>query len=171
MFAPFAEETLKRARVDGGSFEGHPAAVRVPVRVALGLMRERDEKKAPAELWAYVAPGQSREARWQLRDSVSRLSVFAHVPALPPAGGAIVAVDPRGQTHTLVVLSASDARQDLRQTVSTGKFFAGAGEYRLELRAPGTLAASRLTIADDYRQAVINACEPLSVSRKTGPGN
>jgi len=31
--------------------------------------------------------------------------------------------------------------------------------------------SARFTVADDFHGAVINACEPLVLSRKTGPGN
>lgn len=171
VLAPFAEETLKRARFSGGALEGNPAAVRLPVRVAVGNPRPRDPARAPADVWAFVAAGQSREARWQLRDSVSRITVVAHVPALAQPG-AIVAVAPGGQTRTLIALPVSDAPAELRRTVEAGKAFAGTGVYTVELRRGETaLASSRFTVADEYRAAVINACDTVLVTKKTGPGN
>ena len=169
VLAPFAEETLKRARFDAGSFEGNPTSVRAPVRIAIGGPRPSAQPPIP-EVWAYVAAGESREARWQLRDSVSRVTVVAHVPRLA-APGAVVAVAPDGQTKSLVALAASESPQEINQTVATGKFFARAGEYRLELRGADVLSTARFTIADDSKNAVISACETVSVARKTGPGN
>ena len=171
MLAPFAEATVSRTKFQAGSFENNPAAIRVPFRIAVGSPRSREELRAPADVWAHVAAGESREARWQLRDSVTKLTVTAHVPGFKAPEGAIVAVAPDGQTKTLVKLSPSSSPQDVRQTVSAGKFFAAAGEYRLELRAGGTLASAHLTIANDYNASILNACEPLALPKKAGPGN
>jgi hypothetical protein len=172
VLASFVQETLKHTRFDAGSFEGNAAAVRIPVQVPIGGPRPpATNPRAPAEVWAYVAAGQSREARWQLRGSVAWVTVSAHAPKLPAPGAEIVAVAPDGQTLTLVKVPASNRPQDVRQTVATGKFFAATGTYRLELRASKVLASAHFTIADDYRGAVINACEPLTLPRKTGPGN
>jgi hypothetical protein len=166
----FVRDTLKHTHFSAGSFEGNAAAVRVPVQIPIGSPRRPDDPRGPAEVWAHVAAGQSREARWQLRDSVSRVTVVAHVPPLSEPG-TIVAVAPGGQTRSLVTLPASTAPQELNQTVDTAKFFAAAGVYRVEMRAPALRASSRLTIAPDYREAVINACETVVVAKKTGPGN
>lgn len=183
LLAPFAEETLKRGRFSPGTFENNAAAVRLPVRVPLGAAPRRDDAHALPEIWAYVAAGQSREARWQLRDSVSSVTLVGRVPKLAAPGGSpaasdasgasVVAIAPTGQTKTLLTIPPSDAPQEIRQTVATGKFFAAAGEYRLELRGAGTtpLASARFTVSDDFRGAVINACETLVLARKTGPGN
>ena len=78
---------------------------------------------------------------------------------------------PDGRTKTLVKLKASKSPQDVRQIVAAEKFFDAAGTYRLELRSSKVLSAADFTIAEDYRAAVINACEPLTLPRKTGPGN
>jgi hypothetical protein len=173
MLAPFAEETLKRGRFSPGTFENNPAAVRLPVRVPIGAPRKPDEAHAAPEIWVYVAAGQSREARWQLRDSVSSVTVVGHVPKLAAPGGSVVAVAPDKQVRPLLTIPASDAPQEIRQTVSAGKVFAGAGEYRVELRGANglALASARFTVSEDYRGAVINACETLALTRKTGPGN
>lgn len=169
--APFAEETLTRGRFDAGAFEGHPAAIRIPVRVTIGSARPKGDLHAAADVWIHVAADQSREAHWQLRDSVTRVTVLAHAGKLP-AGAAIVAVAPNAQTKTLLTIPSSDASREVRQTVAAGNFFSPAGTYRVELRAKdATLAAARFTIAEDYKDAVINACEEVPIDRKTGPGN
>ncbi len=173
MLAPFAEETLKRGSFSPGTLENNPAAVRLPVRVPIGTPRHPDEAHAAPEIWVYVAPGQSREARWQLRNSVSNVTLVGHVLKLPAPGGSVVAVAPDKQVRTLLTIPASDAPQEILQTVSAGKVFADAGEYRVELRGSNglALASARFTVSDDYRGAVINACETLVLTRKTGPGN
>ncbi len=173
MLAPFAEETLKRGRFSAGTFENNPAAVRLPVRVPIGGPRHSDEAHAPPEIWIYVAAGQSREARWQLRDSVSSVTLVGHVAKLSAPGGSVVAVAPDKQVRTLLTIPPSEAPQDIRQTVAAGKVFGGVGTYRVELRGANglALASARFTVSDDYRGAVINACETLPLTRKTGPGN
>jgi hypothetical protein len=173
ILAPFAEETLKRGRFSPGTFENNPTAVRLPVSVPIGEPRRPGEAHAVPEIWVYVAAGQSREARWQLRDSVASVTLVGHVPRLPAPGGSVVAIGPDRQVRTLLTIPASDAPQEIRQTVSAGRVFAGAGEYRIELRGSSTvaLASARFTVSDDYRGAVINACETLALTRKTGPGN
>jgi hypothetical protein len=167
----FVRDTLKHTRFSAGSFEGNAAAVRVPVQIPIGSPRRPDDPRGPAEVWAHVAAGQSREARWQLRDSVTWVTVTAHAPKLAAPGAEIVAVAPDGRTKTLVKLKASNSPQDVRQIVAAEKFFDAAGTYRLELRSSKVLSAADFTIAEDYRAAVINACEPLTLPRKTGPGN
>jgi hypothetical protein len=173
MLAPFAEETLKRGRFSPGNFENNPAAIRLPVRVPIGTPRRPDDAHAIPEIWLYVAAGQSREARWQLRDSVSSVTLIGRVPRVAAGGASVVAIAPDGQARPLLTIPASDAPQEIRQTVPAGKVFAGAGLYRVELRGPSgqALASARFTVSDDYRGAVINACEPVVLSRKTGPGN
>lgn len=174
LLAPFAEESLKRSRFAPGAFEGNPVAVRVPVRVSVGAPPGRPaNEEGLAQVWAYVAAGESREARWQLRDSVSRLTLVARLGRSEPSGATIVGVAPGGAQKILLTLPATASPPpEIHQTVTTGKFFAPAGNYRLELRtAGGAIASAHLTIADDATRAVVNACEPLSVSRRTGPGN
>jgi len=172
ILAPFAEETLKRGRFSPGTFENNAAAVRLPVRVPVGTGRPSDAAHALPEIWAFVASGQSREARWQLRDSVSSLTLVGRVPKLA-SPASVVAIAPGKQTKTLLTIPSADAPQEIRQTVAVGKFFAASGEYRIELRGEGptALATAHFTISDDFRGAVINACETLMLARKTGPGN
>ena len=171
ILAPFAEETLKRGQFNPGSFENNAAAVRLPVRVPIGATPRQDGSHALPEVWLFVAAGQSREARWQLRDSVSQVTIVAHVPKLAAPGGSIIVITPDKQTRALLMVPPFDAPQDIRQTIAANKIFAAAGEYVLELRGSSTLATTHFTVAEDYRGAVINACEPIVLTRKTGPGN
>jgi hypothetical protein len=174
LLAPFAEESIRRSRFSPGTFEGNPVAVRVPALVSIGAPPgDRARSQAPAQVWAYVAGGASREARWQLRDSVSRLTLVAHLGRSAASGATIVATAGNGTQKTLLTIpGAASPPPEIHQTVMTARFFAPAGDYRLELRTPGgVLAAAHLTIADDFTQAVVNACETVPVSRKTGPGN
>jgi hypothetical protein len=174
LLAPFAEESVQRSRFAPGTFEGNPVAVRVPVLVSIGAPPgDRARRQVLAQVWAYVAAGASREARWQLRDSVSRLTLVASLGRSAASGATIVARAENGTEKTLLAIpGAASPSQEVRQTVATGKFFAPAGEYRLELRtAAGALATAHLTIADDFTRAVVNACETVPISRKAGPGN
>jgi hypothetical protein len=172
VLAPFAVETLRRSRFAPGSFEGNPVAIRVPVRVSIGMSRAASGSvELPTQLWAYVAGGESREARWQLRDSVSRLTLVAHIARVGPPGAAIVAVAENGTEKTLLTLPPAASPPEIHQTVETEKFFASAGNYRLELRTSnGASASAHFTIAGDSAHAIVNACRPLVVVKKTGPG-
>lgn len=172
LLAPYAEESIKRSRFAPGALEGNPASVRVPVLVSIGAPHDRARMHDPAQVWAYVAGGASREARWQLRDSVSRLTLVAHVGPSAAPGTMIVATAGNGAQKTLLTIPGAAAPQDIHQTVATGKFFKPAGDYRLELRtAGGALAVAHLTVAEDFTHAIVNACETIPVSRKAGPGN
>ena len=172
LLAPYAEESAQRSRFSPAAIEGNPVSVRVPVRVALGAPSNRRDLAFPA-LWAFVPGGASREALWQLRGSVSRLTL---VVELGRGGGplaTVVAISPGGAERTLLTIPGpSSGAAEIRETVATGKFFHPAGAYRLELRTSNkTIATAHLTIADDFQRSVVNACEPLPISRKTGPGN
>ena len=172
ILAPYAEQTLRRSRFASGSLEGNPVAIRVPVRVSIGMPRAASGNvELPAQLWAYVAGGESREARWQLRDSVSRLTLVAHIARVWPPGAAIVAVAENGAERTLLTLPPAASPPEIHQTVETGTFFASAGNYRLELRTGnGAAASAHFTIAGDSVHAIVNACRPLVLVQKTGPG-
>ena len=175
LLTPFAEETLKRSRFSIGTLEGNPLAVRVPVEISIGVPNSTRKDSRSARLWVFVPGGESREARWQLRDSVSRVVLVADPGRAGRPGSAIVGIAPNGVERTLWTLPASPSAppQEIRQVVATGKFFASAGEYRLELRVgANAIAFARLTIAADAEHAVVNACEPLPISsQKGGPGN
>jgi hypothetical protein len=169
---PYADDALQHTRFSPASIEGNPVAVRVPVIVPIGLPRKPPADAVPPSLRAYVPGAESREARWQLRDSVERLMLVGHVGKLPPPGATIVAVAPGGASKVLLTIPPSDAPQEIREIVKAGKFLAAPGDYRLEIRAgAGAIASTTVTIAQDFKQAVVNACEPILVSRKTGPGN
>jgi hypothetical protein len=173
ILAPFAEVTLSRSLFSAGTLEGNPVAVRVPVQISVGVPNSTRKDLHPAQVWVFVPSGDSREARWQLRDSVSRVALVAHPGSAERQGAMIVGVAPSGAERTLLTLPPSASPQEVRQTVATGKFFASAGDYRLELRVRGNaIAFARFTIAADSEHAIVNACEQLPVSSsKTGPGN
>lgn len=169
---PFADEALRHTRFSAASIQGNPVAARVAVIVPIGLPRKARVDAVPPSLRAFVPGTESREARWQLRDSVERLALVGHVGKLEAPGATIVAVAPGGADRVLVTVPPSAQPQEIQETVKTGKFLAAAGDYRLEIRAGGSaIASTTVTIAEDYQRAVVNACEPTIVSRKIGPGN
>ena len=170
--APFAEVALQHAKFAPAKIEGNPVAVRGWIKVPIGGIIRTDRREPPHdELHAFVPGGGSREALWQLAGSVDRLTLAAHVGSAVPQGAAIVAVAPGGAEQTLLSIPAAPAPLEIRETVKTGRIFAAAGDYKLELRAAGNaLAATTVTIAAGFESAIINACEPLVGPEKTGPG-
>lgn len=160
--APFGEKSVRDSRFDPGRIEGNPVAVRVLVSTLVGMKTKAREEPPYFSVWANVPGGESREARWQLRDSVERITLSAHLGAPLPGGGEIVALAGDGREKVLLKLPASAAAEDLRRTVSTGKFFARAGDYRIEIRSGGkTLGSTTVTIAEDFKAAIVNACAPI----------
>jgi hypothetical protein len=160
LLAPYAEKSLRKSRFTPAKIEGNPVAARCLVTTAVGTIRPPKAEPPYDTLWAYVPGGQSREARWQLRDSVRRITVSAHVGS-PGHAAEIVARAPSGSERVLVQEAVS-APADFRETVSTGDFFDAVGGYRLELRVDGkTVARTTFTVADDAKDAIVNACEPL----------
>ena len=170
--APFAEASLQHATFSPGTIEGNPVAVRGWIRMPIGGILKSNRREPPYDsLRAFVPGGSSKEALWQLAGSVDRLTLAAHVGSAVPQGAAIVAIAPGGAVATLLAIPAAPAPLEIRETVKTGRFFASAGDYRLELRAEGKpLASATVTIASGFETAVINACEPLVGPEKTGPG-
>lgn len=162
--APFAEETLKRSKFSPASIEHNPVATRVQTLTQIGsVVRTRGDLPYDT-LRAFVPGGASREARWQLAGSVERLTLVAHVGSLTGQNGAIFGVAPAGTEKLLLAVPAAPSGQDVRETVRTGKFFAVAGDYRLELRGGGkVLASTTVTIAAGFETAIVNACEPIRV--------
>ncbi len=160
--APFGEKSVRDSRFAPGAVDGHPAAIRVQVSTTLGTVSRARHEPTHDSLWAYVPGGQSREAVWQLAGSVSSLALEIHLGSPTPAGARVVAVAPAGKERVLREIPASAQPQDLRETVATGDFLEPAGEYHIELRASDrTLVSARVTIADDYTRAIVNACAPL----------
>lgn len=160
--APFGQKSVEGSRFDAARIEGNPVATRVQIATHLGIIGKARVEPEYDTVWAHVSSGQSREARWQLAQSVESLTVTAHLGTLPGEGGEVVAVAPDGKERILHRLSTSAKPIDVRETVSTARFFWPAGDYRLELRAGGkTLGWTTLTIADDYTRAIVNACQPL----------
>ena len=159
---PFAAKSVEDSTFAPASIQGNPVATRVRIATTVGTVGKARVEPEYDLLWAHVPGGVSREALWQLAASVERLTLVAHVGTPAPSGAEIAAVAPAGAERSLLRLPASAGPVDVRETVSAGKFFSKAGEYRLELRAGGkTLAWTTLTIADDYTRAIVNACEPI----------
>lgn len=160
--APFAQKSVELSRFDPALIEGNPVATRAQIATTLGTIAKAVIEPEYDMVWAHVSSGQSREARWQLAQSVESLTVTAHLGNGPAAGGEVVAVAPSGKERILLRIPSSERPIDARETVSTGDFFSPAGDYRLELRSGGkAIAWSTLTIADDYTRAIVNACQPI----------
>ncbi len=170
--APFAEASLQHGQFAPGTIEGNPVAVRGWIRMPIGGIITTKRRDPPYDsVRAFVPGGGSREALWQLAGSVDRLALTAHVGSAIAQGAAIVAIAPGGAEQTLLAIPAAPSPFDIHETVKTGRFFAAAGDYRLELRADGKpLAFSTVTIAAGFETAIVNACEPLVGPEKTGPG-
>ena len=80
-----------------------------------------------------------------------------------PQGAEVVAHAPSGSEKKLLSLPASSSPVELRETVPTGRFFSKSGDYHVELKAGGkTLAYTTVTIAPDFKTAVVNACSRIS---------
>jgi len=171
--APFAQVALEKSRYTPATIDGHPVAVRGESTVTVGI-RSLPPKDTDYDTLRTFASGDSRESLWQLAGSVDRLTLVAHVGSEIASGAAIVAVAPGGAEKTLLAIPASTTRpREVRETVSTGRFFESAGDYRLELRSGKTvLAATTVTIASGFESAIVNACEPIPGPgpNKTGPG-
>jgi hypothetical protein len=171
--APFAQVALEKSRYTPANIDGHPVAVRGATTVTVGI-RPLPPKDNDYDTLRVFVSGDSRESLWQLAGSVGRLTLVAHVGSEIASGAAIVAIAPGGSEKTLLAIPASTSRpREVRETVNTGRFFEGAGDYRVELRAGTTvLATTTVTIAAGFESAIVNACEPLPGPgpNKTGPG-
>jgi len=160
--APYAQAALQKTRFTPASIQGNKVASRVLVSTLVGVVRPARKEPTFDTVWAFVPGGQSREAQWQLRDGVSSLTLAVRVENPMPGGGEVVARAPDGAERSLWKLAVPAPPADLRETVSTGRFFHRTGDYRIELRSGGkTIAFSTLTVADSYETAIVNACEPL----------
>lgn len=163
LLAPFGEVAVKKSTFSGGTIEGNPVAVRGLVANVLGTVTAARVEPEYDLLWAYVPEGSSKEARWQLAESIERLALTGHVGTPLPQGAEIVAHAPSGAEKKLFSLPASSSPVDFRETVSTGRFLAKSGDYRLELKSGGkTLAYTTLTIAPDFTSAIVNACNRIN---------
>jgi len=162
VLAPFGEASVKKSQFTGGAIEGNPVAVRGLVSNIFGTITKARVEPEYDFIWAYVADGSSREARWQLAESVERLTLTGHIGTPIPGGAEIVARSTSGSEKKLVSLPASSTPIDVRETVETGRFFQKSGDYRLELRSgKKTLAFTTVTIAPDFKSAIVNACAPI----------
>jgi hypothetical protein len=160
--APFAQKSIQDSKFEGALIDGNPVRTRVQIATILGTVSKARIEPEYDVVWAHVPGGASREAQWQLAESVESLTVSAHLGTVPGAGGEVVAVAPDGKERSLLRLTAGPAPIDARETVATEQFFYPAGDYRLELRASGrTVAWTTVTIADDFTKAIVNACSPL----------
>lgn len=161
--APYAQAALQKSRFSAGSIQGNTVAVRALVRTAVGVERPARSEPKYDTIWAYVPGGEPREAQWQLRGGVSRLTLALRVETAMPQGGDVVVKAPGGSEKSIWKVAAiSTPPADVRETVSTGRFFDASGDYRIELRSGGkTLAFTTVTIADSFETAVVNACEAV----------
>lgn len=170
--APFAEAALQRARFIPAAIQGNAVAVRGMITVPIGNVRKTGREVPYDTLRAFVPGGESREALWQLAGSVEKLTLVAHVGNAVAQGAAVVAIAPGGAEKTLLAIPAAPPPLEIRETVKTGGFLSGAGDYRLELRASGKpLAATTVTIASGFQTSIVNACELIVGPEKTGPGH
>jgi hypothetical protein len=161
--APYAQAALQKSRFTPASIQGNKVSTRVLVPTFVGISRAVRREPTYDTIWAFVAAGESREAQWQLRDSVSRLTLAIRVENPLPNGAEVVAKAPGGAERSLWKLTVATPPADVRETVATGSFFHPSGEYRIELRAGGkTLNYATLTIADSYETAIVNGCDPLT---------
>ena len=160
--APFAQKSVQESKFEGALIDGNPLRTRVQIATTLGTVSKARIEPEYDVVWAHVPGGASREAQWQLAESVESLTVSVHLGTVPGRGGEIVAVAPDGKERSLLRLPSGTAPVDARETVATEQFFFAAGDYRLELRASGkTVAWTTVTIADDFTRAIVNACAPL----------
>ena len=160
--APFAQKSVQDSKFEGALIEGNPVRTRVQIATVLGTVARARIEPEYDVVWAHVPGGGSREAQWQLAESVESLTVSAHLGTAPAAGGEVVAVSPDGKERSLLRLPAGATAVDVRETISTEQFFFAPGDYRLELRASGKMMAwTTVTIADDFTTAIVNACAPL----------
>ena len=160
--APFAQKSVQDSKFEGAQIDGNPLRTRVQIATTLGTVSKARIEPEYDVVWAYVPAGASREAQWQLAESVESLTVSVHLGTVPGGGAEIVALAPNGTERSLLRLPAGTAPVDALETVATEQFFYSAGDYRLELRASGkTVAWTTVTIADDFTRAIVNACAPL----------
>jgi hypothetical protein len=161
--APYAQAALQRSKLTPATIQGNAVAVRVLVPTFVGVATAVRREPTFDTVWAFVPGGESREAQWQLRDGVSRLTLAIRVENAMPGGAEVVAKAPDGAERSLWKGTVATLPADLRETVATGKFFFPTGDYRIELRSGGkTVAYAVLTIANGHETSIVNACEPLA---------
>jgi hypothetical protein len=157
---PFAQASLQKSRFSPATIQGNPVAVRALVPTFVGVSRPVRYEPTHDTIWAFVPGGESRESQWQLRNSVSRLTLSLRIENPMAAGTEIVAKSASGAERSLWKPAFGTPPEDLRETVKTGDFFSAPGDYRIELRAGGkTIAFATLTIAESFETAVVNACD------------
>lgn len=160
---PYAQAAMQKARFTPATIQGNHAATRVLISTLVGVVRPARREPKHDTVWAFVPGGQSREAEWQLRDSISSVTLVVRIENPIPEGGEVVAKAPDGSERSLWKLAVATPPADVRETVATGKFFHHAGDYAIELRAGGkTIGSTTLTVADGYETAIVNACEAVA---------
>lgn len=158
VFAQAADAALRKSTYFPATLEGRPVASRFWVRVPFGVPRNIESSTARNRVTAFVPGTEPARARWQLKDSVDRLTLVGDVASAPAAEVAVVGIAPDRQERVLLPTGKNDAGR-VRATVETGDFFSRAGEYQIQLRhGDRIIAEGGFTVAEDERTAVVNAC-------------
>lgn len=158
VFALAADGALRKSTYFPATLEERPVASRFWVRYPFGLPKDVESSPARNRVTAFVPGADPARARWQLADSVHRVTVVADVASAPAAEVSVVAVAPGGALRVLVPAGRSGSRR-IRETVKTGRFFARAGEYQIRLlQGDRTIGQGLFTVAEEEHTAVVNAC-------------
>ncbi len=157
VFALATDTALRAANYSPATLDGRPVATRFWMRVPFGVPRDVESSPARNRVTAFVSADESSRARWQLANSIHRVTVVADVASAPAGEVSVVALAPGGAERVLV--PAGKALPRTRETVKTADFFARPGDYRIRLQqGTRTLAEGLFTVAEDEHAAVVNAC-------------
>jgi hypothetical protein len=156
-FAMATDAALWKANYSPATLDGRPVATRFWIRVPFGVPKDVESSPARNRVTAFVDAEESGRARWQLANSIHRVTVVADVASAPAAEVSVVAIAPGGAERILV--PAGKATPHTREAVKTADFFARPGDYRIQLQQ-GTrpIAEGLFTVAEDEHAAVVNAC-------------
>jgi hypothetical protein len=158
VFALATDAALRSASYFPATLDGKPVATRFWVRVPFGVPKDVESSPARNRVTAFVPGEDPARARWQLADSVHRVTVVADVASAPAAEVSVVAVAPGGAERVLVPAGRSSSRR-IRETVKTARFFARAGDYQIRLlQGDRTIGQGLFTVAEEENAAVVNAC-------------
>ncbi len=170
VLAPFAEETLEarplRRRVVRGESDVRPRAGAHRDRRASPFGAASDSRGLGVRRGGRVPGSPLAASRQRVARDRGR--------ARSPARGARRRSSPSLPTARRRVSSRSRPRSPRRRSTRPWRPESSSrapASIRLELRGADVLSTARFTIADDSKNAVISACETVSVARKTGPGN
>lgn len=157
VFALATDAALRAAKYSPATLDGRPVATRFWMRVPFGILKDVESSPARNRVTAFVPAEESSRARWQLSNSIHRVTVVADVASAPAGEVSVVAVAPGGAERVLV--PAGKALPRTRETAKTADFFARPGDYRILLQQGTRLLAEGLfTVAEDEHAAVVNAC-------------